>query len=217
MTKRKARVGIIEFGGHLVQLDQLFFLFSGTTNVSVAARSKGPMGPEASFRYVGEPSSNIFDASQGVVRSSLQFYIRSIALGREVDWIFISTGPEQAVLPDLVFFALLVVFFRKKIVLNVRGVDQWSVAPTTHHRTRLQTFLRSLMIRALSRFTFESESQELYSDSRQVLAEGSRTAVLPTGISDSFSRLDEWSSRKNSGMRPRVGPQNAFGLVCSGA
>lgn len=182
-----SRVQIIEFGEHLQQLEQLAFLFRRAAKLQTHVRTRNRSFDLAGFpwlRSIGNPL--VSEAFFSKARGTLSFYIGIMRAIKRRDILWISTGPEQGRWSDLIFFGLLILLFRARLVLTIRGVSQWVVDAHTYAGTRRQTAFRSCLVSLVPRLVFESERQMAYflSQTERGSRDNAHTASLCTSFSD---------------------------------
>lgn len=177
-------VAIVEFSAHSGIVANLLSSVGGSVGSSFHIRWR----TEADWREEIPFNPNLVqpfvsDATRTVVGASVLFYWKILCQARQSGVLWVSTGPESNVLPDLVFFSVLCVMWRKKMVLSVRNIERWGVASTSRS---CQDVLRSRLIRVVPRVVFESEIQRLRFQRSSASITG-ETSSLPVFFSDAIS------------------------------
>ena len=137
----------------------------------------------------------VADASASRVVASLHFYARILRSISRSQIIWISTAPESNVLPDLAFFTLLSVFWRRKMVLSIRDLNRWR---RDAEQMRFQDRIRYQLLHFMPRLVFESEEQRAAFLSGRRNFVGSSTS-LPVSFSDGLEDWHRSTPQPNSG------------------
>lgn len=180
---------IIEFGGHIPQLDHLRKIFSDVPEVRLYFRYQGNNNWKDNFLDRELTDFFVSDASRARLLPTLQFY-RNVWFGiRPDDLIWIATGPEQKRATDMLFFILLVLSKRSRIILSVRVLSRWIRFPGEPW-WKPSMVLRETLVRLIPRIVFETKAiMRTFQTSRthQTAALG----VVPTKVSDYFAPTSE--------------------------
>lgn len=176
-----ARVRLIEFSFHNAVVANLIFAMSGRArlDVHIRWRTQSDWKDEIGF-YSDGFDAHVADATRSRSGASLFFYAEALKGLKDSDVLWISTGPESNILPDLAIFALLVAFGGRKIVLSIRNVERWIRGPGNGIS---QDLLRSWLLHRVNRVVLESEIQR-EAFIQDVRGFSGSTAVVPVFFSD---------------------------------
>lgn len=158
---KRTSVVLVEFGGHAMHLYSLAANLSREAEVSVVLRVR--LGQENWFPsrlFEGFEIRGI-NATRARFLPSMSFYLELVKSFRKADVVWIATGPEQKVGPDIAVFMSLLFSLRKRFVLNVRNPIRWLI-PRGKGTFSLSTFFRRIALSRISAFTFESHSSMEY-------------------------------------------------------
>lgn len=154
-----SRVHIVEFSSHSGVASSVALLFQEVAHTTLHMR----------FLYGGDGKSEL-GAFRGEVKfyaafrnryvASLRFYLGLIAGIKDKDLIWVSTGPEHNVVPDVLFLGALLVFFRTRLVLSIRDANNWTSGYSTSVVPRLMLWLRKKYLEHARRLVFETRVQE---------------------------------------------------------
>lgn len=182
--KEKQDVAIIEFGAHVLQLDHLSFLLGGRSSASVVCRVRNEQqASRDNFHFSSDEKTFLYDCRSGKYFGTLGFYFRTLERLKNARLVWISTGPEQNNLPDLIFLVTVFMLKREKLVLNIRDISKWMQSEKGGLKQRLANFLRQLTQQRARRITFETTGQEDEFKKRFV-SHRSLTCAVPTQFSD---------------------------------
>lgn len=184
---------IVEFGGHIPQLDHLRKIFGEVPEVRLHFRYQWNNSWKDNFLDRESNGFFVSDASRAKLLPTLEFY-RKVWFGiRPDDLVWIATGPEQKRAADMLFFILLVLSKRSRIVLSVRVLSRWIRFPG-QPSWKASMILRETLVRLIPRIVFETKAiMSTFQAYRpnQTAALG----VVPTKVSDYFGQ----TSRKPEG------------------
>lgn len=138
-------------------------------------RDEIPVGPQAIRPFIS-------DATHSAALASFAFYGGVFRRAPRSRVLWVSTGPESNILADLLFFLILCLFWRRKMVLSVRNSDRWGCArgaPSFQDRVRSWVILRIPML------VFESNVQRMFFHECVPSFEG-RSSSLPVLFSDAI-------------------------------
>ena len=176
-------VAIVEFGYHLPQVEHLATLVGKVAQCEVLVRPRSTYPLHHALHFPERMRIRLCGRGNSKVADSLIFYqqiLSRVLLGKT---IWVSTGPEQKILADVLFFFFLSIVARRNVILHLRHNSAWF--PTHHQESRrsLIESARSLALQRISRLVFETMTQEAYyhlfhPKSRAV------TATIPTKFSD---------------------------------
>lgn len=197
---------IVEFSFHNTAVGQLVWAMSGTRNSGVHIRWQSQHDYREEIPLSGTGFSPfVSNAGKSRLIASIFFYWRVLFRIQGNKLIWISTGPESKVLPDLCFLLLIWVAWRKRIILSVRNIERWGCSlrkPTGQDR------VRGWLISKIPRLVFESETQRRLFHSWHVNYVG-LTSSLPVCFSDGKgfwgNHRDENSGQASEGQDLRLG------------
>lgn len=115
---------------------------------------------------------HLIDVKEGIIQSPLKYFIflHAILIGRKYDYIYLVTSPEYPEYPtniksffeyfqQLFVFFLLLVFYRKKIILYVRGI--YRIVPEINEsKNKFYIKFRKKLFLLVNRFICENRNLE---------------------------------------------------------
>lgn len=174
-------VELVEFSFHNGVVANLLFAITRFSSVGFHIRWRVDSKWREEVPFDGpEVEPFVSDASKSTVLASVAFYMRILRRIHKKTILWISTGPESRVVPDLLFLLLLIGLRGRSMVLSIRNLERWLRRP---EERSLQDYLRSRVIHFVPRLVFESEVQRSRF-AQEVPAFKGRTAVLPVFFSD---------------------------------
>jgi len=153
----KKKILLIEGLMHFWQISDLHKLFSKNFDCDI---------------LIPEKYKHLIDVKEGIIKSPLRYFIflHAILIGRKYDYIYLVTCPEYPEYPtniksffeytqQLFVFALLLIFYRKKLILYVRGV--YRVVPEINKsKNKFYIKLRKKLFLFVKRFICENRNLE---------------------------------------------------------
>ena len=177
-------VHVIEFGSHIGVASNVAYMLKEIAPVSLHTRYRfGSDGESAAGQFGGNP--NIWAAQEHPYLASILFYVGILTKVRRRDLIWLSTGPEHAVLPDVVFLGVLIALFRRGLVLSIRDANNWMAGYSNRGLSALALRLRRLFLRFVPRLVFETRQQEVLFFSHYPRLR-TKSATCPTMFSDGW-------------------------------
>ena len=187
-TLNFSRVHIVEFGNHSGVATSVVLLFQGHVDTVLHMR----------FRYGRDWRSELGHfrgipvvqaASRNRYWASLRFYGGLLVRLRKGDLLWISTGPEHSVVPDVLFLGVLLLLFPRSLVLTIRDANNWMTGYPRGFLSRACLRLRRMYLPFVQRLVFETRTQrQLFLDHHPQLS--AQSASLPTMFSDGSSLWD---------------------------
>jgi hypothetical protein len=153
------RAHVVEFGSHSGVVANVVLLFQDAVPTTLHMRFLYGVdwGSElGNFRG----RAKVHVAFRNRYIASLKFYIGVFLSVRKKDLIWISTGPEHRVVPDVLFLGLLLLFFRKRLVLSIRDANNWMAGYPGTAVSRFTLALRRFYLKHVRRLVFETKAQE---------------------------------------------------------
>lgn len=181
MKIRFQSVEIVEFSFHNAAVGQLVWAMSGLKDSGVHIRwlSQGDHREEIPLAGTGF-APFVSNATTSRLLASFLFYWRVLRRIQGGKYIWVSTGPESKVLPDLVFFLFIWLLWKKGLILSIRNIERWGCS--SREKTS-QDKVRSWMVSKIPRLVFESETQRRLFHRWHSNYEG-RTSSFPVFFSD---------------------------------
>jgi hypothetical protein len=153
-----SRVHVVEFGNHSGVVSNVILLFQDLGPTILHMRFLyGPDWKSEFGNFRGTPK--VQRAWRNRYVASVKFYFGILRGLRKKDLVWISTGPEHNLVPDVLFFGLLLILARDRIVLSVRDLNNWSASSPAKGLTKLMRSLRHGYLRWIRRIVFESQAQ----------------------------------------------------------
>lgn len=176
-------VSIVEFGYHLPQVEHLAALVGKVAQCEVLVRPRSKYSLHHMLHFPERIRIILCGRGNSKVADSIIFYEKVLSRVLSGKTIWVSTGPEQKILPDVLFFFFLSIVARRQVILHVRHNSAWF---NTHHHDSRRSLIetaRSLALQRISRLVFETMTQEAFyclsnPKSRAL------TATIPTKFSD---------------------------------
>jgi hypothetical protein len=153
----RKKILLIESLMHFWQISDLYKLFSKDFDCEILLPKK--------YRH-------LIDVKKNVIVSPLKYFIflHAILIGRKYDFIYLVTSPEYPEYPknlksfleyfqQLFVYLLLIIFFRKKIILYVRGI--YRVVPEINlSKKKFYIQFRKMLFLLVNRFVCENKNLE---------------------------------------------------------
>jgi len=154
-----SRVHVVEFGNHSGVVANVVLFFQDAIPTTLHMRFLYGVDWESELgNFRGQAKVHV--AFQNRYIASLKFYIGVFISIRKKDLIWISTGPEHRVVPDVLFLGLLLLFFRKRLVLSIRDANNWMAGYPGTAVSRFTLTLRRFYLKHVRRLVFETKAQE---------------------------------------------------------
>ncbi len=142
---------------HFWQISDLVKIFSKKFNCDVLIPKK---------------YSHLIDTKKGMIKSPLKYFIffHALLIGRKYEYIYLVTSPEYPDYPtsfksfllyiqQLFVFYILLIFFKKKIILYIRGI--YRVVPELNKtKNKLFILIRKKLFLKVNRFICENKNLE---------------------------------------------------------
>lgn len=190
MNRRKplpgltAGLAVVEFGGHITQLDHIRKIFEEAADLRFYFRYPFDNDWSENFQKTESKTFFVTDASRRKILPTLLFYWKVWSGTRSHNLILIATGPEQKRLADMAYFLLLFLTRRSRMILNVRKASRW-LRPSGLQGLSPSMLLREAIVSRIPRLLFETHAiRENFRASRPGI--DSLLGVMPTKVSDYF-------------------------------
>lgn len=180
---KNPRILVVEFGHHLPQVEHLLHVLRTLGRAFLVFRSRRAIDFIKSFHEFETASVHSGHFPSNPVLQTLEFYVQTILRSTRADIVWVSTGPEQRVLADVIFFWCLAKCFRNKLVLQVRHPDAWTGAEPRKHPHSAIDRIRGATAKIPPWLVFETQTNEAYFF-QQAKAIHSRSISLSTKNSD---------------------------------
>lgn len=152
-----SHVEIVEFSFHNGAVGQLVFAMSAIEHSGIHIRWLSQSNHSEEIPLEGTRFTPfVSNATKSRLLGTLLFYLKVLSRIQCRKYIWVSTGPESKVVPDLLFFLFLWFFWKKKMILSVRNIERWGCS--FRNETR-QDKVRGWIISKIPRLVFESEIQ----------------------------------------------------------
>ncbi len=151
IKKRKPTVLVAEGGAHFKCIENTYQLLHKHCNLTFYFTESGYNGSDLMF-----PSKNKTRIIRNRTYTTL-FFLWLIFVGREYDYIDISTGPERDKLNGLfrsICFYFCCRLYGRKMYLCIR-----SIPPYLESSGNIQSYIRSRCLKYIAGFTFETATQ----------------------------------------------------------
>ena len=150
---------MVEFGSHSGVVANVVLLFQDAVPTTLHMRFLYGVDWESELgNFRGQAKVHVAFRNRYI--ASLKFYIGVFLSIRKKDLIWISTGPEHRVVPDVLFLGLLLLFFRKRLVLSIRDANNWMAGYPGTAVSRFTLALRRSYLKHVHRLVFETKVQE---------------------------------------------------------
>lgn len=121
---------------------------------------------------IPKKNKHMVDVNNGIITSPLRYFIffHAILIGKKYDYIYLVTSPEYPEYPinfksfleyfqQLFVFLILLIFFRKKLILYIRGI--YRIVPEINKsKNKIFIVLRKKLFLMVNRFICENKNLE---------------------------------------------------------
>lgn len=189
---------VVEFSFHTFAVANLLFFLSDVSRSHLFVRWRGRGDWRQEFPFSDDQVEfSIFPTEKRVARASLAFYLGVLRVARSSDRVWVATGPESKIFPDLLFLIILICVKRTGMVLGIRNIDRWVVSSG---RNESLDRIRASLLPRIPHLVFESRLQ--MTTFTQINPGYTGTVdFLPVGFSDGreiWSGLDSTRASKSS-------------------